>query len=153
MANISVLVIDSKQNILSGVTVKAQWKDFFGGQQKVEEITDSSGKVSFNLNLFQQNLEIIASKSGSIDKETIDINIFGWANPDNIILELQFKPFEEAGDSLGDLKNLFVEHSKTIVLGGTIIGSIVAVIYIISLAKSQATKGLPLEKINLKSPT
>lgn len=151
MANFSVTVKNKEKQLLSGVTVTANW-EFFGSAQKAEVITNEQGIANFNLNVYNTTINLVASKSGSIDKESIFINLLGWAQPDKIEMILEFKPFEQIQDSTDKGVKFVTDNIRTIVIVGSIVGSLAAVIYLMSYAKGDRKINLPsMPKLNLKN--
>lgn len=136
---------------LKDVNVTVNWLDFFGNQKKVEAITDINGQAKFSINVLHTTLQITASKSGSIDKDTVDVDFFGFAHPDKIVLNLAFKPLEKMSDTTERLGNEISANIKTIVIVGAIVGSVVTVLYVLNMAKKGETPKF-VEQIKSSAP-
>lgn len=158
MAQFKVIVKNLDNTVLlDGVNVTVKWKDFFNNDKKVEAITDKHGTANFNINVNQTTLTVTAKKGASIDKDTVDVNLFGFANPEILVMNLAFKPFEQGEDALEDVYAELKAHGRTIVLGTVIIGSIVGTLFIIGKAQrgelptNKITKPISNNLTNLKN--
>lgn len=137
MATFTVEVHDlNDTKVLQGVTVTAKFLDFFGNDKQKQEITDSKGIALFNIGVFQTDIEVTASKSGSIDKATVFINIIGQAEPDRIVMNLAFKPLEGIQDNITGLVKFTKEQAKVLIIITGIVIGVGAIIFIASKARS-----------------
>ena len=120
---------------LEAVTVTLNW-DFFGSPQSREAITDINGIVKFELNVINTTLQVTAAKDGFIDKETAFVDLFGFAHPDKITMNLAFKPFEQGKDTLENIGREIQVNARNIVIIGTVVGTVVIIVWLIGKAKS-----------------
>lgn len=132
--NVQVRNEDNSQ-VISGVTVTAFYKDWLGNDQKQEEITNSLGWANFDIGVSQTQIQIEASKNGSIDKGTVFIDLFGNASPDHLILNLNFKPLEKGKDIIEDIYKNAKENVKLVTIFGTITAVIALAWYASSAVK------------------
>jgi hypothetical protein len=137
MADFNVIVksLDNTK-FLSGVTITAEWKNWLGGSEKQELITDAQGKAYFNIGISQTTVSVQASQGGNIDKGVVFVDLLGVAKPNPLILNLAFKPLESIQDTFKDLGKGIADNVKTIVIIGAIVGSITAVLFLLNLAKN-----------------
>ena len=119
---------------IQGVTITINW-DFFGSNQKIEGITDSKGIANFNINVYNTSLQVVASKNGNIDKETVQVDLFGIAHPDKVTMNLAFKPFEQGQDTLDNIANEIKQNTRNIVIVVTVVGTLFVAVWLINKAK------------------
>ena len=135
--------------LLEGVTVTINW-DFFGSNQKIEGITDIKGIANFNINVFNTSLQVVASKNGSIDKETIQIDLLGFAHPDKVTMNLAFKPVEKIQDTVDNIANEIKNNTRNIVIVVTVVGTLFVAVWLINKAKSGDISAPKMPNLKLK---
>ncbi|QDI74056.1 hypothetical protein [Nitrosopumilus spindle-shaped virus] len=140
MASFTVIVRNLENTkTLEGVTVTAKYLDWFGNDKEKQGITDSEGKVIFNIGVIQTDIKITASKNGSIDKDSLFVNIAGQAEPDTITLNLAFKPLEGTTDIIKGVTDFAQDQAKVLVIITGVVLGISGIIYVATKAKSTST--------------